>query len=284
MNSASPSPESLVLDIATLKELARVICGDDDLYYRTGRDISEFFTRAGWVHVPSYEGQYRREWTFELLNAQCHTPGQMEKVLIRLAEPREYLDEPERLTPVVTAINTFLIHEGLRLVNPGGRPRLIPCDPALASPGHHAPAEFRGTLTDIISDPRAAQVLQARLDEAQTCYENGAHVAAIIMLGSLLEGVLLRAVLERDPSVLGNLRVEKVSLAELIKRCNNAGWIDPDIEKFCHELREYRNYVHPRQEIDAAHTPDRDTLNVSWQVVGAVLNDLHATRPQAVPS
>ncbi|MBF9071898.1 hypothetical protein [Streptacidiphilus fuscans] len=277
------APEITHLDVATVKELARVICGDDDLYYRTGRDISEFLTRAGWEHVPAYEGQYRREWTVELLNERRHLPGQLEKVLLRLAEPREYLDEPEQLAGVVTAINTFLIHEGLRIVTPSGRPRIIACDPALAGPGHHAPAEFRGTLADIITDPRAAQVLQARMDEAQTCYENGAHVAAIIMLGSLLEGVLLRAVLERDPALLGNAKAERISLAELIKRCHSAGWIDADIEKFCHELREYRNYVHPRQEIDATHTPDRDTLNVSWQVVGAVLNDLHATRPDTTP-
>ncbi|MEY9956619.1 hypothetical protein [Streptacidiphilus sp. MAP5-52] len=273
------APDATRLDVATLKELARVICGDDDLYYRTGRDISEFLTRAGWDDVPAYEGQYRREWTSELLNERRHLPGQLEKVLLRLAEPLEYLDEPDQLAGVVTAVNAFLIHEGMRIVTPGGRPRIIPCDPALAGPGHHAPAEFRGTLADIITDPRAAHVLQARMDEAQTCYENGAHVAAIIMLGSLLEGVLLRAVLERDASLLGNAKVDRISLAELIKRCHSAGWIDADIEKFCHELREYRNYVHPRQEIDATHTPDRDTLNVSWQVVGAVLNDLHATRP-----
>ncbi|MQS14790.1 hypothetical protein F7Q99_21625 [Streptomyces kaniharaensis] len=274
------APDISQLDVATLKELARVICGDDDLYYRSGRDISEFLTRAGWEHVPAYQGQYRREWTVELLIERRHLPGQLEKVLLRLAEPLEYLDEPEQLAAVVTAVNAFLIHEGLRIVTPGGRPRIITCDPALAGPGHHSPAEFRGTLADIITDPRAAQVLQSRMDEAQTCYENGAHVAAIIMLGSILEGVLLRAVLERDPSLLGNAKVDKISLAELIKRCHTAGWIDADIEKFCHELREYRNYVHPRQEIDATHTPDRDTLNVSWQVVGAVLNDLHASRPQ----
>ncbi|MEU1282193.1 hypothetical protein [Streptomyces sp. NPDC005805] len=50
-------------------------------------------------------------------------------------------------------------------------------------------------------------------------------------------------------------------------------------ERFCHELRRYRNYVHPRREIQEAHTPDRDTLNVSWQVVSAVLNDLATTQP-----
>lgn len=272
-------PDATQLDVATLKELARVICGDDDLYYRTGREISGFLSRAGWENVPDYEGQYRREWAAELLNERRRTPGQIEKVLLRLAEPLEYLDEPDQLAGVVTAVNTFLIHEGIRIVTPGGRPRITACDPALAGPGHHAPAEFRGTLAEIITDPRAAQVLQARMDEAQTCYENGAHVAAIIMLGSLLEGILLRAVLERDPSLLGNAKADRISLAELIKRCHSVGWIDADIEKFCHELREYRNYVHPRQEIDATHAPDRDTLNVSWQVVGAALNDLHATRP-----
>lgn len=267
------------LDANTLAEMARIICGDDHLYYRQGWQIARFFRRAGWDKVPDYDGEYRRKWTQARLTERCEDASEMEKVLLRLADPREYLDEPERLPEVIAAVNAFLIHEGFRLENPGGRPRLVACDPALAHPGHHAPAAFKAVMTDIINDTNMARLLQHRLDEAQTCYANGAHVAAIIMLGSLLEGVLVQVVQERDDSLLGSTSPDKAMLDGLIKVCHKAGWIGADIQRFCHELRRYRNYVHPRAEIREAHTPDRDTLNVSWQVVAAVLNDLATFRP-----
>lgn len=270
------------LDTNTLQELARVICGDDHLYYRKGYEIERFLKRAGWKGVPEYNGEYRRDFTVAQLTERQEDPAELEKVLLRLADPLEYLDEPEQLPTVIAAVNTFLIHEGYRLENPGGRPRIVPCDPALAYPGQHAPTELRAVMNDIIDDPAMAQLLQRRLDEARTCYANGAHVAAIIMLGSLLEGVLLTTVVTRNPALLGTRTADNVSLKSLIDISHAAGWIDADVDRYAHELREYRNFVHPHKEIREAHTPDTDTLNVAWQVVNAALNDL-AAPPSPAP-
>ncbi|MDI3404011.1 hypothetical protein [Streptomyces cavernicola] len=272
--------ESVVgtLDGNTLKELARVICGDDHLYYRRGFEIAQFLENSGWRNVPAYDGEYRGEWALQLLLERRDEPTELEKVLLRLADAREYLEEPDILPTIVNAVNTFLVHEGIRLENPGGRPRIVACDPAMAHPGQQAPVELRATLTEIIRDPKMAALLQRRLDEARTCYANGAHVAAIIMLGSLLEGVLLTVVEEHDSSLMGKESPGSISLYKLIGICHRAGWIDADVERFSQTLREYRNFVHPRREFVEAHTPDRDTLTVSWYVVNGALNDLAASQ------
>ncbi|MFB7465217.1 hypothetical protein ACFCZ1_17295 [Streptomyces sp. NPDC056224] len=270
-----------ILDANTLEELARVICGDDHLYYRKGFEIARFLEHAGWQRVPEYNGEYRMEWTLARLSERREEPTELERVLLRLADPREYLDEPDQLPAVVSAVNAFLVYEGARLENPGGRPRLVACDPSLAHPGSQGPTELSAAMTDLISDRKMAALLQHRLDEARTCYANGAHVAAIIMLGSLLEGVMVHVVRERDASRLGSTSADRVTLDTLIKTCHDAGWIGADVERFCHELRKYRNFVHPRAEIREAHTPDRDTLDMCWPVVNAVLNDLAASQPKA---
>ncbi|MER5784457.1 hypothetical protein ABT104_22470 [Streptomyces mobaraensis] len=276
MNPQSPLG---VLDGNTLEELARVVCGDDHLYYRKGFEIARFLENAGWQRVPDYDGEYRREWVLARLTERREDPTELEKVLLRLADPREYLDEPGQLPAVVSAVNAFLVYEGVRLENPGGRPRIVACDPSLAHPGSQGPVELRAVMTDLISDHEMAALLQHRLDEARTCYANGAHVAAIIMLGSLLEGVLVHVVQERDASLLGRTTPDRVNLDTLIRVCHGAGWIDADVERFAHELRKYRNFVHPRAEIREAHTPDRDTLDMCWPVVNAVLNDLAESQP-----
>ncbi|MEU6922208.1 hypothetical protein [Streptomyces sp. NPDC046631] len=269
------------LDGNTLKELARVICGDDHLFYRRGFEIAQFLENAGWRNLPEYDGEYRGEWALQLLTERRESPTELEKVLLRLADAREYLEEPGVLPTVVDAVNTFLVHEGFRLENPGGRPRVVACDPTMAHPGQQASVELKATMAEIIREPRMAALLQRRLDEAHTCYANGAHVAAIIMLGSLLEGVLLTVIEERDASLLGKKDPDFIGLKPLIDICHKAGWVDVDMERFSQALREYRNFVHPRCEFREAHTPDRDTLTVSWYVVNGALNDLAASQPKA---
>lgn len=269
------------LDGNTLKELARIICGDDHLYYRRGFEIVQFLENAGWRNLPEYDGGYRGEWTLQQLMAHRDSPTDLERVLLRLADAREYLEQPELLPTVINAVNAFLVHEGFRLENPGGRPRVVVCDPAMAHPGQQAPVELKATMTEIIREPQMAALLQRRLDEARTCYANGAHVAAIIMLGSLLEGVLLTVIEERDASLLGNKNPDFIGLKALIDVCHIAGWLDVDVERFSQALREYRNFVHPRRELREAHTPDRDTLTVSWHVVNGALNDLAANQTKA---
>src|SRR5690606_41318511 len=142
--------------------------------------------------------------------------------------------DPARPAPppaVTPAANALLIHEGARLENPGGRPRLVACDPSLAHPGSQGPVELRAAMIDLISDQTMAGLLQHRLDEARTCYANGAHVAAIIMLGSLLEGVLVHVVQERVASVLGNKSLDHVYLYTMIKTCPDLRWHGPYVSR-----------------------------------------------------
>jgi hypothetical protein len=263
-----------ILDDNTLDELARVICGDDDLYYRQGWELPEFLKRAGWDDVPRYDGEYRRDWILARLQERRQDPQRIQQAIMRLGDAREYFADPTLLAPVVAAVNAFLVHEGYRLECPAGRPRLIACDPAMSYPGSQAPVELRAAMSDIVNDTKMATLLQHRLDEAAVCYANGAHVSAIIMLGSLLEGVLLAVTLQRDATLLGTTNPDFVSLDNLIKICHREGWLDADVERFSHTLRKYRNFVHPRAEYREAHTPDRDTLAICWPIVHAALNDL----------
>ncbi|WP_327417495.1 hypothetical protein [Streptomyces sp. NBC_01233] len=155
----------------------------------------------------------------------------------------------------------------------------VACDPSLGHPGEQAPVELKATMADVIADERMAQLLQRRLDEARTCFANGAHIAAVIMLGSLLEGVLLTVIQERDASLLSGRDLKRINLAELIDICTQTRWIDADTKSYSHTLCDYRNFVHPHREFREEHKPDRDTLNVSWWVVNGALNDLAASHP-----
>jgi hypothetical protein len=131
------------------------------------------------------------------------------------------------------------------------------------------------SIADLVRDASLAAVLEGRLTEAKICHRNGAYASAIIMLGSLLEGVLLDAVKTRlKPSAKP---AEKWMLADLIKTAHQQEWIQADVQKFAGTLREYRNLVHPNAQVNLGHAPDADTLSMCWPVINAALNDLAAT-------
>jgi hypothetical protein len=265
------------LDDNTLEELARLICGDDGPVYRRGYELPKLLQRAGWSDVDDLDDSPRRTWLTEQLLARRNVPGAIDKLVLRLADSREYinLNEPRALAETIQGLNGFLVLEGYRVHQTNGRPRIAECDPTLANPGELAPVELHAAMSDCVHDPQLAAVLQGRLDEAHTCDRNGAHVSAIIMLGSLLEGVLLEAVLTRIPNPLKP--ADKWTLNDLIAIAHNQGWIQADVRRFADHLKHYRNLVHPHAQVRLGHPPDRDTVRMCWPVINAALNDLADT-------
>lgn len=259
------------LDDNTLASLARLICGDESAYYRPGRQIAAFFRRSGWPHVPDYDGGYRHEWVLERLRERAARPGALRQVLLRLADPREYQDDDAACPAVTAELNRVLALEGYQVGYAAGRPTLLARQPMLARPAQHAPIELMASLRQIVGDQDFGDHLQCRLDEARTAADNGAYLAAVIMLGSLLEGVL------SDVAKVRTGRDHGDNLDTLIKLSVGQGWIDRDVDDYAHTLRQYRNLVHPRRHHYDNYTITSDTFTICWNVAVAALNDLAGT-------
>lgn len=259
----------VTLDDNVLAEVAGLICGDDGSpWYRRGFEIEKFFRAAGW-DVDECEGG-RRNWTLEQLQDRSGDPDALRAVLLRLADPREYLDDQEAGSEVVRSLNQLLALEGYQVIYESGRPRVVEREPVLQRPAAKAPVELTANLTGIVSDRVFGEQLRGRLDEAHTCWSAGASTAAIIMLGSLFEGVLYDVAISRGETG----QKPKDHLQTLIDNAVEAGWIARDVQDFAHSLRSYRNLVHPKKQKEDQFTPDEDTVRVSWNVVVAALNDL----------
>lgn len=79
---------------------------------------------------------------------------------------------------------------------------------------------------------------------------------------------------------LGNgkwLRPDRVSLEKLLLMAHNKGLIQMDAHEFAQKVREFRNFVHIRQQIEQRAILDQDTVMMCWGPVIAVLNDLEAS-------
>jgi hypothetical protein len=257
----------LRLDANVLEGLAELICGDSsDWYYRQGYKLPKFFEGAGWRNVGECDG-YRRQWTLDQLKERAHDPSAMQQVVERLADSREYLDEPEARAGVVKELNRLLETEGYYVDDTGHRPSLRQVG---ATATKRPPEVLRVNLGTVVNDKKFGEQLQGRLTEAHSCWESGAHTAAVIMLGSVLEGVLYDVAHTRTAE--GKAPTD--ALEKLIAHAYAEGWISKDLSQYADILRGQRNLVHPRRQYKDDYTPNDDTTRIAWNVVVATLNQL----------
>ncbi|MFJ3214442.1 hypothetical protein ACIPLC_00750 [Kitasatospora sp. NPDC086801] len=266
------------LDDSTLAEIARLICGDDGpVIYRKGWELPQFFTRAGWAQVPDHDGSPRVEWTLERLRERQQDSEDIERAVLRVVNPVEFHGQEKEFKATLHRLNDILALEGLRVEYVKGRPQLIEQDPVF-DPGVRIPrVELKVSITEVVKDPELARAVQMRLDEARACAEQGFYISALIMMGSLLEGVLLHAAEVRTATTPLPKPLRNMGLQDLVDFAHDNGWIQHDAKMASQLVRHYRNLVHPHLERRTRHTPDGDTVDMCWPVVPAILNDLAAS-------
>lgn len=128
-------------------------------------------------------------------------------------------------------------------------------------------------------------ILEGRLREAKSGLEANNPLSVIFICGSILEGLLL-AVAQQNPKQFNTCNISpkdeegnvllfnKWSLSQFIDVANKLGYLDIDTKKFSHVLRDFRNYIHPFEEMKSGFTPTPETAKVCLQVLRAAIVSL----------
>lgn len=132
-------------------------------------------------------------------------------------------------------------------------------------------------------DSTIAPILESRIREAMECHHVGASLASIFMCGSVLEGILLNIAL-KNPAAFNqaksspkNKETQKVrpfqdwTLANLIDVAQEVGLLRLDVKKFSHVMRDFRNYIHPYEQMASKFAPDKHTAEICLQVLRAAI-------------
>lgn len=129
-------------------------------------------------------------------------------------------------------------------------------------------------------------VIQQRLDEIKKCLNGNIALGAIFLIGSTLEGLLID-VAKRNPEKFnksksapkdtdGNIKNFKDwSLNSLIDVAQETNFIGLDVKKFSHNLRDFRNYIHPEEQVTQNFNPDKNTALIAYNVLLAAMEDLN---------
>lgn len=133
------------------------------------------------------------------------------------------------------------------------------------------------------------KIIAQRIKEIELSLNSGASLSVIFLCGSTLEGLLLNEA-SKNPQKFnssksapknrdGKVKVlHEWTLNSLIDVSYEVGIIKLDIKKFSHTLKDFRNYIHPRQQASQNFNPDKHTAEISWQVLKATIANLTGER------
>lgn len=132
-------------------------------------------------------------------------------------------------------------------------------------------------------DAATSRLLISRMEEAARCVENQAYLAAIILAGSVLEGMCLGFGVKHPEAANRGYAAHYSKpappfydwkLSEWIDVLGRMGGLSQNVVKFGHALRDFRNYVHPAEQLARKFEPDKHTARIGFQVVVAAADDL----------
>jgi hypothetical protein len=289
------------LDSATLDSLAEFICGDDrDRFptYHSSSFLNRFFQSLGINET--HDGSTRKYWVLGILEQL--SPTDIEKVILRLTDLREYKGKKDELALAFKSMNDILAMDNFGVGIDGARPILIrgerltidedelsKSSKPSANEQEFLKKKFDDHLVvaDLHLDPSITPYLQDRIDEVQACPKDEVALGTIFLLGSTLEGLLLAVALLDQPKFmkanaapkdkLGNvLKIYDWKLVSLIDVAHEVGILDVDVKKFSHALRDFRNYIHPYEQMSQAFRPTDNTVVICWHVFKAAFEQLQA--------
>lgn len=144
-------------------------------------------------------------------------------------------------------------------------------------------------LSSLPIEDEFISIIQSRLQEAELMFDAGGYLSVIFLSGSILEAILLGSA-KSDPEAFNRSSTSpkdhdgivktfsKWTLAQLIDTAYDVKIIKLDVKKHSHELRDFRNYIHPNEQLISGFSPDEHTAMISLQVMRAALASIAGRR------
>lgn len=283
----------MVISQKTIEKLRKLI--NDETEYRSGSKLVDFFNKYGFrdVYVQGFPSRWK--YTEDKIGALNGKP-ELDKCIKDVFAPVNFIGRFSELDSFIADFNQYLCFDGWSVIRKGGeitfvKARSIDIDKEKEkectiniTEVDFLKAEFADiSIESLPIDNHVLPYIEARISEIQTCLASKAALSVILLSGSTLEGVLL-GLAQNNPdkynkvkSAPKDIKTGKVrrfhewTLSNLIDASCEAGFLQEDVKKFSHSLRDFRNYIHPYQQISERFFPDENTAKISFQVLKAAL-------------
>lgn len=283
----------MILSQKTLQCLREMI--NERTEYRSGPQLVRFFNALGFQDVYGQGFPSRWVYTDERLSRLNGTP-KLDQCLKDTFAPVNFVGRIGELDSLLSEFNQYLAFDKWRIDRDNAELRFKRLERVEIqeppSPKQEEDAFLSREFSNVAFgglglEPTVVGVLDQRLREIERCYSSGAPLAVILLAGSTLEGVLLglatsypkefntSSVAPKQPD--GKVkRFQDWSLSSFIDVARDLGLIEYDTHKFSHALRDFRNYIHPFEQMASHFSPREHTAKICLQVLRAATEELHA--------
>lgn len=281
----------MILQQKTLEKLRELI--NEETEYRTGPKLITFFNNLGFND--SYSEGFPSRWKFtdEKLTKINGTP-ELEKCIIQLFAPLNFIGNFDKLDKCIDHFNKFLAFDNWKIIRDEAIIKFVKADKISLEntsiktstvEDEFLKKEFDEIGLDTLNlEKPLTEVLNLRLLEIKKCLIAEAPLSVIFLCGSTLEGILsglanknisLYNTALSAPKKDGRVKSHhEWTLLNLIEVSCEVGYINEDVKKFSHSLRDFRNYIHPNEQVKKCFNPDHHTSKISWQVLKVAIHQI----------
>ena len=285
----------MILCKKTLEYLREII--NEKSEYRSGPKLVQFFNNIGFSD--SYGQGFPSRWVFtdERLAKINGTPV-LDQCIKNTFAPVNFVGRIQELDLLIKEFNQYLAFDKWKVVRQEadiGFQKLEKVEIQSAgtkdSENEFLSREFTHVdLRALNLENAIADVLQYRIKEIEKCFSSGSPLAVILLAGSALEGILLGLAIQH-PRQFNSTKASpkdsssKVkpfhewSLSGFIDVAKELGLIQQDTHKFSHSLRDFRNYIHPFEQMSSGFSPREHTAKICLQVLRAAIHEIGDNLP-----
>lgn len=144
------------------------------------------------------------------------------------------------------------------------------------------------SFAPLIPDPQMQRILERRWQECVACLAASAPMAATVMMGGLLEGLLLARInreqnqapvykaakAPKDKKTGQTLPLKDWMLKGFIDVAHELKWISQSAKDVGAVLGEYRNYIHPQKELSHGVVITDEDASILWAVAKTITMQL----------
>lgn len=276
----------------TLEKLRIIINGDGTPDYRSGPKLVEFFNELGFNDTYGQGFPSRWIYTDDKLKRINRTP-ELDKCIRNTFAVINFIGRIPELDDLIADFNQYLAFDKWKVIRENDVITFKRLDKVVIDSGVQPSAnikeeDFLKQTFDVNVDLLrlnidVTEIIKMRLQEVESCIKSQAPLAAVILIGSILEGILLGTAsafpqlfnqvqcAPKEKDSVKNKKFQDWKLTNLIDAAAEVGILKQDVKKFSHVVRDFRNYIHPYQQLVSKFSPDKHTALICLQVLKAAI-------------
>ncbi|MBT4162851.1 MAG: hypothetical protein HOC70_13775 [Gammaproteobacteria bacterium] len=286
----------MILSDHTLEKLRELI--NEEIVYRSGPRLVEFFNQLGFQddYYNGFSQGFPSRWKYtdDCLTELNGTPD-LDQCMRDVFAPVSFIGRFNELDAHIKDFNQYLTFDKWRVVREGAELSFkkldkIEIDQDIEGTAQNESEFLNKEFTDVdVSklglDGPITTTLEHRVFEIEKCFSSEAYLAVILLAGSTLEGIFLGLATKypkqfNSASAAPKDQSKKVrqfpnwTLNSFIDVSHELGLIETDTQKFSHSLRDFRNYIHPYEQMASRFRPREHTAKICLQVLKSAVHDM----------